>query len=116
MRGSAIRSIGGYREDLKNAEDLDLWFRLASLGHKMHNTQRYLVNYRVHGSNSIIRERNLMIANTFKLLKENRIWRNLKLNRGAIRFAFSSILKYSLVLNKHRERTRSWWMLKHEKR
>ena len=33
-----------YNENLKNAEDLDLWFRLYDKGFKFHNNQKYLVN------------------------------------------------------------------------
>ena len=46
-RLSAIRSINGYRERFKTAQDLDLYLRLASIG-KLANTSELALYYRRH--------------------------------------------------------------------
>jgi GT2 family glycosyltransferase len=44
MRREAVRAIGGYRPEFKNAEDYDLWLRLASR-HKLANVPVALLRY-----------------------------------------------------------------------
>lgn len=98
IRKSCFDDVWFYREDLKNAEDLDLWFRFSSKWYKFYNTQKYLVNYRIHGANSIILQRNEMVTNTFKLLKTNNIFSKISLNFNALSFFVSSFIKYSYVI------------------
>lgn len=47
MRTDAVRRVGGYREQFKTSQDLDLWLRLAEIG-KLANLQEPLVRYRQH--------------------------------------------------------------------
>lgn len=47
MRHNAVKAVGGYREELKSAEDLDLWLRLAEIG-KLSNLPEVLLKYRLH--------------------------------------------------------------------
>jgi glycosyltransferase involved in cell wall biosynthesis len=51
MRASAIRRIGGYREDYVPAEDYDLWLRLLPASRIAKLSDR-LYRYRVHGDQS----------------------------------------------------------------
>lgn len=98
IRKSCFDEVWFFNENLKNAEDLDLWFRFAAAWYRFHNTQQYLVNYRIHWANSIILQRNEMVANTFKLLKSNNIFSNISLNFKAISFFVASFIKYSYVI------------------
>jgi GT2 family glycosyltransferase len=43
----AFEAVGGYRENLDHAEDLDLWLRLAEQG-KLANLPQPVVKYRIH--------------------------------------------------------------------
>jgi glycosyltransferase involved in cell wall biosynthesis len=47
MRTDAVRRVGGYREQFKTSQDLDLWLRLAEIG-KLANLEEPLVRYRQH--------------------------------------------------------------------
>jgi glycosyltransferase involved in cell wall biosynthesis len=47
IRLNAIQTVGGYREELKSAEDMDLWLRLAEIG-KLTNLPEVLLKYRLH--------------------------------------------------------------------
>jgi glycosyltransferase involved in cell wall biosynthesis len=47
MRTDAVRKVGGYREQFKTSQDLDLWLRLAEIG-KLANLEEPLVQYRQH--------------------------------------------------------------------
>jgi len=56
IRASAMREVGGYRENLIYAHDFDLWFRLSEVG-EIHQINRELINYRVHGNNTTVTKR-----------------------------------------------------------
>jgi glycosyltransferase involved in cell wall biosynthesis len=47
MRTEAVRRGGGYQEQFKTSQDLDLWLRLAEIG-KLANLPEALVQYRQH--------------------------------------------------------------------
>lgn len=47
MSRRAFEAVGGYRENLDNAEDLDLWLRLSEQG-KLANLPQPVVKYRIH--------------------------------------------------------------------
>jgi glycosyltransferase involved in cell wall biosynthesis len=47
MRTDAVRRVGGYREQFKTSQDLDLWLRLAEIG-QLANLPDPLVQYRQH--------------------------------------------------------------------
>jgi glycosyltransferase involved in cell wall biosynthesis len=47
FRREVVRAVGGYRQDLIYAEDLDLWLRLAEIG-ELYNIPEVLVHYRMH--------------------------------------------------------------------
>lgn len=53
MRRDAVLAAGGYRDCFAKAEDYDLWFRLQAQG-RMENLKEVLIQYRIHGKNSII--------------------------------------------------------------
>jgi len=47
MSRMAFEAVGGYRENLDHAEDLDLWLRLSAQG-KLANLPQPVVKYRIH--------------------------------------------------------------------
>ncbi|HEV2292222.1 MAG TPA: glycosyltransferase [Tepidisphaeraceae bacterium] len=47
MRGDAVMRIGGYREQFRTSQDLDLWLRLAEVG-RLANLPDVLLKYRYH--------------------------------------------------------------------
>jgi glycosyltransferase involved in cell wall biosynthesis len=49
VRRSALLAAGGYRSDLRHAEDYDLWLRLAR-EHPFVGRNRFSARYRVHGT------------------------------------------------------------------
>jgi glycosyltransferase involved in cell wall biosynthesis len=49
MRRDAVVEAGGYSVEAKNAEDYELWLRLAKIG-KICNLSELLLSYRMHGS------------------------------------------------------------------
>lgn len=48
-RTSIVKKVGGYRTEIKRAEDLDLWLRLSELG-ELSSIPKCLVRYRKHAS------------------------------------------------------------------
>lgn len=48
MSRQAFKAVGGYRENLDHAEDLDLWLRLAERG-ELASLPQPIVKYRIHG-------------------------------------------------------------------
>jgi glycosyltransferase involved in cell wall biosynthesis len=46
-RREAVLKVGGYRQEMIYAEDLDLWLRLAEVG-ELYNLPEVLVHYRMH--------------------------------------------------------------------
>ena len=48
-RTSVVKKAGGYRTEIKRAEDLDLWLRLSELG-ELGSLPRCLVRYRKHAN------------------------------------------------------------------
>src|SRR3954471_12947857 len=55
MSRAAFEVVGGYRENLDNAEDLDLWLRLAERG-QLANLPHPVVKYRIHASQVSLRK------------------------------------------------------------
>lgn len=51
----AFEAVGGYRENLDHAEDLDLWLRLSDRG-KLANLPEPIVKYRIHGRQLSLRK------------------------------------------------------------
>jgi glycosyltransferase involved in cell wall biosynthesis len=47
FRTAAFRAVGGYRQEMIYAEDLDLWLRLAEIG-RLYNLPQVLTHYRMH--------------------------------------------------------------------
>jgi len=54
-RRAALVAAGGYRADLRHAEDYDLWLRLAR-EHPFVARNRFSVRYRVHGAQASVNE------------------------------------------------------------
>ncbi|MES2906958.1 MAG: glycosyltransferase [Pseudomonadota bacterium] len=52
MRRNAVLKVGGYRPAFENAEDYDLWLRLADHGYEIDNIPEVLLFYRLHGANT----------------------------------------------------------------
>lgn len=61
IRHDALLAVGGYEPAFQDAEDLELWLRLAEVG-KLANLPEVLLKYRVHiGSVSAIKRENQVI-------------------------------------------------------
>lgn len=63
MRLSSFRQINGYseNEDIRLAQDFDLWIRMSKQGMKLSNIQNPLTQYRVSESSLTISKKNEMI-------------------------------------------------------
>ena len=60
MRADTMKAIGGYKEEYKAAEDLDLWLRLGEMG-KLANIPQLILRYRflatsISGSNAALQK------------------------------------------------------------
>lgn len=63
IRKKCFDEMGGYRASAHVAEDYDLWMRFREK-YVFYNMQKCLVYYRVHGQNSIMRERDRIVKET----------------------------------------------------
>ncbi len=68
MKSEIIDVIWHYDETLEVAEDLDMWIRISTQ-YKMYNIQEHLVQYRIHGQNSILTRQKDHIKNTLAIRK-----------------------------------------------
>jgi hypothetical protein len=57
MHRQAVLAVGGYREQFIQAEDVDLWLRMAEKGHLLLKMPEPLLLYRLHGE-SLTMKRN----------------------------------------------------------
>ena len=57
MHRETVLSVGGYREQFVQAEDVDLWLRMAEKGHVLLKMSEPLLLYRLHGE-SLTMKRN----------------------------------------------------------
>ena len=79
IRASMLGALR-YDENFEVAEDLEFWMRLGTL-YKMYNLQKILVQYRIHGKNSVLIKQKQMIKNTLLARKKPKnlairwIWR-----------------------------------------
>ena len=55
MRRDVIVGLGGYREDLRVNEDIELWNRVASQGHLVLVQPEFLLRYRIHRASTSVR-------------------------------------------------------------
>ena len=104
MRKEAINSIGGYRSQFPQAQDLDLFLRLSELG-ELHNLDMPLVRYREHIKKTgqvFSREQMLEVDS---ILREERLKRNLPLLPP-------SPQKPKSVTWLDKMRNMGWWALK----
>ena len=69
IRGDALKAVGGYREHLDTAQDLDLFLRLAEYG-KVANLGQILLKYRLHLSSVNYSKRQRQRFNTEVILKD----------------------------------------------
>ncbi|WP_284450644.1 glycosyltransferase family 2 protein [Methylophaga thalassica] len=89
IRTDALRCVGGYREEFKSAEDIDLWLRLAELG-KVTNIDKRLILYRQHMDSIGHRHRSEQVTNTRKAILDAYKRRRLQPDEGAQLFSSSS--------------------------
>ncbi|EKE21124.1 MAG: glycosyl transferase family protein [uncultured bacterium] len=65
IRKKCFSDFGYYDENFIYAEDLELWMRFGQK-YKFYNIQEDLVNYRISGGNSVLKNQRAMIINTLK--------------------------------------------------
>ncbi|MDD2916731.1 MAG: glycosyltransferase [Candidatus Gracilibacteria bacterium] len=95
IRKKCFDEMGAYRPSAHVAEDYDLWMRFRER-YVFHNTQKSLVYYRVHGQNSIIRERDRIIRETMADFR-NKVRYLYPPSFVLIRFIFLSFVSYGIV-------------------
>jgi glycosyltransferase involved in cell wall biosynthesis len=82
FRRDCIRKIGGYREELSPAEDLDLFLRLGEQG-RLHNLESVLLKYRRHESSVGYAQRSRQIESTFRAVNDARTRRGIELLKAS---------------------------------
>ena len=75
IRASTIKEIGGYKEEYKAAEDLDLWLRLGEIG-KLANIPHLILRYRflatsISGANAALQKQSAHNACKAAWLRRN---------------------------------------------
>lgn len=71
MRRKAVMQVGRYREECRNAEDIDLFLRLAEIG-KLANLPEVLLDYRYHLASTSFTYNDELRNNTRQVVKEAR--------------------------------------------
>jgi glycosyltransferase involved in cell wall biosynthesis len=70
-RLAEAKKLGGYDENIRFGEDLDLWLRLGEVG-QLYNLHEILIKYRTHQDNEAAKHQGQAIADVFKVIKKNR--------------------------------------------
>lgn len=70
-RAEIIKKIGGYDENIRFGEDLDLWLRLGK-DWELYNIQEALIEYRTHNDNEANKHRLGAVVDVLKVIKKNR--------------------------------------------
>jgi hypothetical protein len=60
LRKTAFSAVGGYRHAFSQAEDLDLWLRIAEL-HRVANLPECVVRYRMHAGQASVQQSSLQV-------------------------------------------------------
>lgn len=105
IRRRSLLEIGGYRPECREAEDLDLFLRLAEIG-RIANLAEPLLNYREHFRKSSIVRAEAFANNIFRIVQEAR-------RRRGIEPAADSVIK-QLALTGDKavaHETWGWWAL-----
>ncbi len=71
FRKEEVNNIGGYNEEIRYGEDLDLWLRLGKIG-KLYNFITPFIKYRVHDDNESSKHPMKAILDVFKVINQNR--------------------------------------------
>lgn len=69
MRRAAVDAVGGYRQELMLAEDLDLWLRLGERG-ELAGLPHVLIRYREHGGSICAQNRQRQVDQTRRAADE----------------------------------------------
>ncbi|MCL6436418.1 MAG: glycosyltransferase [Leptolyngbyaceae cyanobacterium HOT.MB2.61] len=69
LRRDVLQKVGGYRQEMKYAEDFDLFLRLAEVG-KVANLPHILLKYRMHANSVGYTKRLEQVKSGFQALKE----------------------------------------------
>ena len=60
LRKSVVQRLGGYREDLRTNEDIELWNRVADNGHLVLVQPEILLKYRIHAHSASVKHARLV--------------------------------------------------------
>jgi glycosyltransferase involved in cell wall biosynthesis len=105
IRLRSLLEIGGYRPECREAEDLDLFLRLAEIG-RIANLAEPLLNYREHSGKSSVVRAEAFASNVFRIVEEARR------RRGLEPAAESMLEKLKLTQDMGTlHRTWGWWAL-----
>lgn len=104
MRRSAIDAVGGYREEFKWLEDLDLFLRLAEVG-KLANLPDVLLHYRMHLSSVCHTHKDAQAELRVKLYAQTR-------QRRGLPAGDLSLPTTSIKTEGDQHRLWAWWALK----
>ena len=69
FRKDIVLKLGGYDENLQNAEDWDLWLKLGLRG-KFYNFPEYMINYMIREGNATSRNRIELLTTDIHLIKK----------------------------------------------
>ena len=70
-RYGLINKIGGYNENIKYGEDLDLWLRMGKVG-KLYNFPEFFIKYRIHNDNEVSKHFGKAIVDVLRVISKNR--------------------------------------------
>lgn len=71
MRRELIDQGFLYDEDCLHCEDYDFWIRIAKAGHKIENLPGPMIYYRVHSGGVSTQNRELQLANSFRVFRRH---------------------------------------------
>jgi glycosyltransferase involved in cell wall biosynthesis len=83
MRTRAIRDVGGYREQFPEAQDLDLFLRMAECG-RLANLPELLLHYRIHPKSVGVSRRPLQLERVAAAVADAHRRRGMPLPDGAL--------------------------------
>ena len=106
LRKSSLQDIGGFDEQMKSAQDADVWVRIAKK-YEVAFVDRVLVRYHLHGSEQISKNVKNKIQGLERLNEKNAQY--LEDNRQAFWIRHMKLIPFYILDGDQKKAWKCWW-------
>jgi glycosyltransferase EpsE len=113
IRRSIVEKVGNYDSRVRSSQDYEYWLRIG-LVYKMHNLDKFMINYRMNPNGMTSTNYDLQLSDTFEMVKKFKnfyphyrkaifLWRLRKYVPKVVKTAISNQLKNKFISRKAKE-------------